>query len=548
MAADMQRGNAGTDAGRPRRLALLIASDRYEDPDFKSLRSPAHDVSALARVLANPSIGGFQVDCVFNKPAHEVNAAIEDFFCEKQPDDVLLLYVSCHGVKDDGGRLYFATSNTRVRRLASTGIASVFVGEQMTGSMSRNIILLLDCCYSGAFIEGMVARSGGSIGVNEGLSGSGRAILSSSSALEYSFELDRRRVTKEISQVGTGGGNGAGPSVFTDALVRGLSTGEADRNRDGLISIDELYEYAYTKVTAANPNQTPTKFSDVSGELIVAYSPATARPPQLPDEVASATEHPLARVRAAAVDTLRDLALKGDDVGRLAWERLKTLLNDDSRMVAAGAAAAMAEIERIRPFSRARYVPPSRMPVSFPQPVEMWPPPPVPALANPRPSSPPPPPPLPWPSGPPASSTARRPAPDLDSEPLYGRSVLAYFMPAFSSLLLLFSRSRGIKFHAVQCALIDALAMAYLFIMVVPFAIYSSARYGSEEVPTGDAFLNVYMVLFLVMPLLLRIYCLVELVRKGTVRLKFLGALAHHAVFRTGPGVVGSRTTGPSHR
>ncbi len=120
-------------------------------------------------------------------------------------------------------------------------------------------------------------------------------------------------------------------------------------------------------------------------------------------------------------------------------------------------------------------------------------------------------------------------------------------MPAFSSLLLLFSRSRGIKFHAVQCALIDALAMAYLFIMVVPFAIYSSARYGSEEVPTGDAFLNVYMVLFLVMPLLLRIYCLVELVRKGTVRLKFLGALAHRAVFRTGPGVVGSRTTGPSH-
>ncbi len=135
-----------------------MASDRYDDPDLGSLRSPVHDVTALAAVLADPRIGGFKVDQVFNRQAHEVNAAIEDFFCDKQPDDVLLLYVSCHGVKDDGGRLYFATSNTRVRRLGSTGIASSFVSEQMTNSMSRNIVLLLDCCYSGAFVEGMVVR------------------------------------------------------------------------------------------------------------------------------------------------------------------------------------------------------------------------------------------------------------------------------------------------------------------------------------------------------------------------------------------------------
>ncbi|MEO3825833.1 caspase family protein [Actinomadura sp. B10D3] len=416
----MRRGNAGRRPGGARRLALLLASDSYEDPGLGSLRSPAHDVRALSAALADPRIGGFEVDEVFNRPAHEVNAAIEDFFCDRRPDDVLLLYVSSHGVKDDAGRLYFATCNTRVNRLGSTGIASTFVSEQMAHSMSRNIILLLDCCYSGAFVEGMVVRGGGSVGINERLSGSGRAILSSSSALEYAFELDRRRVTKEISRYASED-EGGRPSVFTEALVRGLTTGEADRNRDGRISIDELYDYAYSEVTAANPNQTPTKFSDVSGELIVAFSPGTARAPALPDEVSSAVGHPLASVRAAAVTTLKDLALAGGGVGRLAYERLRTLLDDDSRMVATGAREAIAEVDRVRPFEeRPRGTPP-------PGPVSMRPPAPV------------------------------APAAQAWEEPLRGGSVLAYLMPCFTSLLLVFGRSRNVRYHAVQCALIDVM-------------------------------------------------------------------------------------------
>ena len=98
-----------------------------------------------------------------------------------------------------------------------------------------------------------------------------------------------------------------------------------------------------------NPNQTPTKWSDVSGELIVARSPATAKPPSLPDEVVAAAENPLQRVRAVAVDALRDLALRGDATGALAYARLREMLDDDSRTVIAKAGAAIAEIDRTVP-------------------------------------------------------------------------------------------------------------------------------------------------------------------------------------------------------
>jgi len=43
--------------------------------------------------------------------------------------------------------------------------------------------------------------------------------------------------------------------------VHGLRTGEADRDLDGLISLDELYDYVYDRVRERTPNQTPGKWT-----------------------------------------------------------------------------------------------------------------------------------------------------------------------------------------------------------------------------------------------------------------------------------------------
>jgi hypothetical protein len=43
-----------------RRLALLIATDRYDDSGLRRLSGPAADVAALADVLGNPSIAGLR--------------------------------------------------------------------------------------------------------------------------------------------------------------------------------------------------------------------------------------------------------------------------------------------------------------------------------------------------------------------------------------------------------------------------------------------------------------------------------------------------------
>ncbi|WP_404800543.1 hypothetical protein [Actinomadura montaniterrae] len=74
------------------------------------LRSPAQDAAGLSAVLSDPAVGDFAVATMANGPAHEIIGALEDHFADARPTDVLLVHFSCHGWKDESGRLLFATT------------------------------------------------------------------------------------------------------------------------------------------------------------------------------------------------------------------------------------------------------------------------------------------------------------------------------------------------------------------------------------------------------------------------------------------------------
>jgi hypothetical protein len=219
----------------------------------------------LAGVLSDPRIGNFVVQTLVNRPSFEILREIETFFAERKKDDLILLYFSGHGVKDDDGRLYLATTDTRRGLFRSTAVPSTFINETMTASRSRRQVLVLDCCHSGAFARGMVAKGGESVDIRERFEGRGRVVLTASNATQYAFQGD-----EIIGQTQ--------PSIFTRFLVRGLETGEADSNGDGWVSLDELYDYVYDHVLDETPQQTPGKWTfDVQGDILIAASPRGAR-------------------------------------------------------------------------------------------------------------------------------------------------------------------------------------------------------------------------------------------------------------------------------
>lgn len=248
------------------RSALLVAAFEFQDEKFRQLRAPSADAEALAGVLGDDEIGGFDVKTLVNQPCDTVNQEIEAFCSDRTPEDLLLLYFSCHGIKDATGRLYFAMANTRFDRLRSTGVSATFVSEQMEFSRSRRIALLLDCCYSGAFVRGLRARATEDVQVKDHFEGRGRVVITASRATEYAFEADKLAVGEVQA------------SLFTGAVVEGLASGRADTNGDGLVTIDELYDYVFDEVRGKVAGQTPGRWVDLEGELVVARNP---HPPTL---------------------------------------------------------------------------------------------------------------------------------------------------------------------------------------------------------------------------------------------------------------------------
>ena len=117
-------------------------------------------------------------------------------------------------------------------------------------------------------------------------------MITASSAMEYAFEAGELAGTPEVP-----------PSVFTSALVRGLETGDADRDQDGLVGLDELYDYVYDKVRAATPSQTPGKWTfGMEGELHIARrSHPVTTPAPLPPELRQAIESPLTSANTPAL-------------------------------------------------------------------------------------------------------------------------------------------------------------------------------------------------------------------------------------------------------
>src|SRR6187551_3544609 len=137
------------------KYALIIGNNKYDDPKLAQLKTPAADSQALAKVLDDKKIGGFDVVIpLINQYEAKARRAISEFLADKKPDDLVLLYFSGHGILDDRGRLYLALKDTQVNLLKATSIPSSFVADEMDSCRSRRQILILDCCHSGAFARG----------------------------------------------------------------------------------------------------------------------------------------------------------------------------------------------------------------------------------------------------------------------------------------------------------------------------------------------------------------------------------------------------------
>ena len=240
--------------------ALLIGNAQFKDVRFAPLMGPDKDVIDLGELLSAPEIGDFQVEKLIDQGNQEIRKAIEVFFAKRKSDEMVLLYFSGHGKLDDMGQLCMIANDTEADMLGSTSIDRDFVLKQMDRCNSRQQVLILDCCFSGSFAKGVKAEEQHPITQATFAGGSGRAVITATSSTQFAKEGSREKSN--------------GLSLFTYYLVEGLRTGLADRDENGQITLDELYDYISDNLRAASSRQTPMKWVyGQDGQLVIARNP-----------------------------------------------------------------------------------------------------------------------------------------------------------------------------------------------------------------------------------------------------------------------------------
>jgi tetratricopeptide (TPR) repeat protein len=266
---------------------LLIGVWNYQK--LPRLHSPEQDMQALSGVLRDSTIGDYEVTPLANPDQGEAQQALDEFFHGRRPAATLLVYLSGHGIRDANGAFFFSTVETDESKPKSTAVSGSFLRAHMNDCRAGTIILLVDCCHSGAILPQLEGIKGTAQPSDWGRRGrQGRAILTATRAAEGASQGPDRRL-----------------SVFTEGVVDGLATGRADPGKTGLITVHSLYDYAVDWVRRRQPDQRPNLW--VLGAPVIARTPRISvgdvQPPPLDRraETAAMTQPP--PETATATDT-----------------------------------------------------------------------------------------------------------------------------------------------------------------------------------------------------------------------------------------------------
>lgn len=179
--------------------------------------------------------------------------------------DMVILYFAGHGATEgdvaspdgDGLEKYLLPFDADLKDLYASALPMREISYILQRIRSERLVFIIDSCYSGASGGRTVRTEGTRASISDRfldrvVSGKGMVIMTASGANEVSVEKDDLR-----------------HGVFTYFLLDGLE-GKADIDRDGLITVDEAYDYVSKNVPkATGQEQHPVKKGAVEGHLIL---------------------------------------------------------------------------------------------------------------------------------------------------------------------------------------------------------------------------------------------------------------------------------------
>lgn len=252
------RAPAAPQKNLPALWLVAIGINDYQDGKLERLRFAGDDAKAVSEFFAAQGGRGLfrevHAKVLLDKEADLVSmkGAFGSFFNDAKPDDFAVIFFAGHGVMSKGFG-YLMAHNSLYDDPYPTAYRMSEFQEALTDIIpTRNTLALLDACHSGVAgtprrlmaqaEEGSGTRLRGDDDTerfNEALStlsrqSSGRAVLTASRNREFSAEDSAKR-----------------HGIFTYRLLEGLrgaADGVQNGEKDGKVTIGEMYDYLFDKV------------------------------------------------------------------------------------------------------------------------------------------------------------------------------------------------------------------------------------------------------------------------------------------------------------
>ena len=245
----------------PTRHAFLLGAQAYSDAGIRSLQTPVQDIQLMGTAL---TAYGYQTHLYPNPDRATFVSILEGIQGLASDDEAqIVIYYAGHGValtqqQADGQPTYggyLLPVDAQRGQLADTAIPMQWLAEQIGDLKSKQVLLILDCCYAGVMRQAATTFRGGLETESETITQDdfghytryrANQILTSSAHNQQA--LDQYIGSDDNDQRAT-------TSPFATLLSRALANRDADSNRDGIVTVYELQLYIQQRLEAAASQQ-----------------------------------------------------------------------------------------------------------------------------------------------------------------------------------------------------------------------------------------------------------------------------------------------------
>lgn len=232
--------------------AVVVGAARYSHmPTLRYTDDDAYQIYAFLKSPEGGALPDNQVRLLVDEDATRANVlnAMRRIFLRADDNDVVLFYFSGHGLQGSFLPIDYDGYNNRLNHEE--------IRNLLKASRAKHKLVIADACHSGS----LLSMRDEDKSLNSLLSKyyeafqqarAGTALLMSSKGEEYSLE-----------------DGGLRSGIFSHFLVRGLK-GEADKDTDKIITIEEIYDFVHQNVRLYTGNiQTPTLTGDYDNRMPV---------------------------------------------------------------------------------------------------------------------------------------------------------------------------------------------------------------------------------------------------------------------------------------